>query len=90
MSPNNGILLNGVLRPKLLNIPLASCFLINLDFLIPQIAPFDNNISLLLLVFKTLEFIFSVFFCTLSNKITLFYICDFELLLIIFNLVDFI
>ena len=32
MSPNNGILLNGVLRPKLLNNPFALCSFINLDF----------------------------------------------------------
>ena len=31
MSPNNGILLNGVLRLKLLNNPFASCSFINLD-----------------------------------------------------------
>ena len=37
-------LLNGVLRPELLNIPLASCFLMNLDFLLPHIAHFDNSI----------------------------------------------
>ena len=44
ISPNNGILLNGILRPKLLNILLASCFLINLDFLLPHIAHFDDMI----------------------------------------------
>ena len=32
ISPNNQILLNGVLRPRLLNIPSASCSFINLDF----------------------------------------------------------
>ena len=47
ISPNNGILLNGVLRPKLLNNPFAFCFLINLDFLRPHIAYFDNSIVLL-------------------------------------------
>ena len=46
ISPNNGILLNGVLRPKLLNIPVASCFLINLDFLVLYKAHFDNIIVL--------------------------------------------
>ena len=32
ISPNTGTLLNGVLRPKLLNSPFASRFLINLEF----------------------------------------------------------
>ena len=36
MSPNNGILLNGLLRPKLLSIPYSSCSFINLDFLLPH------------------------------------------------------
>ena len=44
MSPTNGNLLNGVLRPKLLNIPLAFCFLINPDCLLPHIAHFHNII----------------------------------------------
>ena len=40
MPPNNGILLNGILRPKLLNIPFASCSFINLDFLLLHTAHF--------------------------------------------------
>ena len=32
ISPNNGILLEGVLIPRLLNNPLAFCSLINFDF----------------------------------------------------------
>ena len=51
ISPNNGILLNGVFRPKLLNNPLATFSLINLDFLLLHIAHFDNSILLPLLVF---------------------------------------
>ena len=58
-----------VLRPKLLNIPFASCFLINLDILASHIAHFDNIIVLPLLVFITFGFILSVFFHALSNKI---------------------
>ena len=54
-----------VSRPKILNIPLASYFLINLNFLVPHKAHFDNNIALLLLVFESLGFMFSVFFITL-------------------------
>ena len=60
----NGIFLNGVLRPKILNTPLATCFLINLHFLVPFSTHFDNNIVLLLLVFETLGFMFSVIFYT--------------------------
>ena len=60
ISPSNGTLLNGVLRLKLLNIPFASCFLINFDFLLSHTAHFDNNIVLPLLVFETLGFMFSV------------------------------
>ena len=44
--PNNGILVNGFLRPKLLNIPFASCSFKNLDFLLLHTAHFDNNIVL--------------------------------------------
>ena len=62
MSPNNGILLNSALRPKLLNIPFASCSFINLDFLLPHTAHFDNNIAVPFVVFKAFEFTFSVFF----------------------------
>ena len=73
-SPNTGILFKRVLIPTLLNIPLASCFLINFDFLQPHIAHFDNIIVLPLLVFETLGLMLSVFFYTLNNKIALFYI----------------
>ena len=73
VSPNIGILLKGVLRPKLLNNPFASCFLINLDFLLRYIAHFDNNIVLPLLVFETTGSMFSVFFYTLKSKMALFY-----------------
>ena len=53
---------NGVLRAKLLNIPLAFYFLINIDFLLPHTTHFDNNIILPVLVFASLGFMFSVFF----------------------------
>ena len=43
-SPNIGILLKGVLIPRLLNNAFASCFLINFDFLEPHIVHFDNII----------------------------------------------
>ena len=60
MSPNIGTLLNGALIPKLLNSPFASWFLINFDFLLLHIAHFDNTISLPLLVFETLGFMFTL------------------------------
>ena len=43
ISPNNRILLNRVLRPILLYVPLASCFLINLNFLLRHRAHYNNN-----------------------------------------------
>ena len=64
MSPSIGILLNGVLVPNLLNNPFASWCLINLDFLLPHIANFDNIITLPLIAFKTFGSMFSVFFFT--------------------------
>ena len=64
---NNGIFFNGVLRPKLFNIPLASCFLINIEFLLLHIAHFSNIIALPLSVFKTLGFILPVLFLHLKG-----------------------
>ena len=72
MSPNNGILLNGVLRPKLLNIPFASYYFINLDFLLLHTAHFDDNIALPVLVFNTFgsTFFLFCFFCISNNVST--------------------
>ena len=42
ISPNNGAFLNGFLLPKLVNIPFAFYLLINLDFLAPYTADFNN------------------------------------------------
>ena len=56
MSPNIGILFNGVLLPKLLNNPFACCSLI------PHMAHSDKIMILLLVVFETFGFILSVFF----------------------------
>ena len=71
MLRNNGILLNGVLRPKLRNNPFTSCSFINLYFLLPHIAHFDDKINLPYLVSNIFESIFFVvfflFFCTLNN-----------------------
>ena len=55
MSPNNGILFNGVLIPKLLNNHFLFSSFINLDFL--------------LLVFSTFGSTFSAF-CFTSNSMT--------------------
>ena len=75
ISSNIGILLKCFLIPTLLNIPLASCFFsINFDFLLPHISRCDNIIVLPLLVYETTGLKLLVFFCTLSNKITSFYI----------------
>ena len=67
ISPNIGTLLHGVLRPKFLNGPFASWFLINLNILVSHIVHFDNTIVLPLLVFETLGFMFSVFFLHLKQ-----------------------
>ena len=56
MSPNYGILFNGVF-----------CYFLNLDFLLSHEAYFDYSNVLLFLVFKTSEFTFSVFFFSLQT-----------------------
>ena len=68
MPPNNGILFNGVLRTKLLNIPFASCSFINLDSLLPHTAHFDNSIVLPFLLFNTFEF--TIFVFDISNNMS--------------------
>ena len=73
MSLNNGILLNGVLRPKLLNNPFASCSFINIFFLLPHTTHFDYNIVLPLLVFNTFEFTFPVSCLYFKQYIKMFY-----------------
>ena len=62
MSPKNGTLPNGILRPKLLNTPYASCFFIHLVVLTLLTAHFDDNNVILFLVSNSFEFTFSVFF----------------------------
>ena len=73
MSPNNGILFNGVLRPKLVNNSFPFCSFVNHDFLLLYIAQFDNNIVLPFLVFITVEFTFSVFFLHFKQYVKIFY-----------------
>ena len=74
MSPNVGNLLNGVLIPNLLNNPFASWFLINLDYLLPHIAHFDNIITLPLLVLETCGFIFFVCFLHFKQYDSILYV----------------
>ena len=62
--PNKGILLETVFIPKLRNNPLASWYLINLNFLVSQIANLDKIVSFSLFVFATLGLLLSVFFST--------------------------
>ena len=47
---------------NLINNPLASCSLINLEFLLPQISQFDESIILLLFIFSTFDSLLSVSF----------------------------
>ena len=60
MSPNNEILFNDVLIPKLLNNLFPCCSLIHLDFLLPHIIDFDDNIGLT--IFNSFASICSVSF----------------------------
>ena len=62
VSPNQCILPNHALRPKLLNSPFPSCSFTNLDFLNPHSVQFDCKINLPFFVLKTFTFKFSVFF----------------------------
>ena len=66
MSPNNGTLLNGVLRTKLFNKPSALCSFMNINFLIPHTEHFDCIINLLFFVLKIFGSKFLVFFYTLA------------------------
>ena len=52
MSPISGILRKSGFNPKLLNNPLASWFLINLDILLSHTAHFDRPIILPLFVYS--------------------------------------
>ena len=73
MSPNDGILLNGVLRSKLFNIPFASCFFINRYFLLLHIAHFHVTIVLPFLIFNSLESTFFVFCLHFKQYVNMFY-----------------
>ena len=73
MSPDNGMLFNGVLRPKLHNNPFAACSFINLDFVLLHTAHFNDDIVLSFLVFNTFESTFSVFCVHFKQYVNIFY-----------------
>ena len=78
MSGNNGILLKGVLILNLLNNPRGSCSLINLDFSLLHVGHSDKCTILLLLVFKTFEF---MLFVSIS-------LCFFNFYIFLWNTLD--
>ena len=72
MSPNNGILLSGVLILKLVNNLFASCYFINRDFLLPHTEYFDDSINLPFLVFSIFASIFFVFLLHFKQYVSMF------------------
>ena len=77
MSPNNGILFNGVLIPKQLNNPFDPCFFIRFDILLLHTAPFDDNIVEPFLFYRNFESTFSVSFLNFKEYINMFYKTNF-------------
>ena len=73
MSPNRGILHKVVFNPKLLNNPLGTRSLINLDFLQSNTAHLIKELLFIYLSLQPSGFYFLYFFCTPNNKITLLY-----------------
>ena len=69
ISPNNGVILKGAFSPKLVNSPLASCTLIDRNFLLMYAADFDKNIILYWFL-KLLDLYFPYLFYTINNMIT--------------------
>ena len=69
---NNEILLSGVLIPKLLNNPSASCSFINLDFLLPHTAHFDNKAKYHFIVFIIFASTFFVFLLHCKHYVGIF------------------
>ena len=65
--PNKRIWLKGVLTPKLLNNPLASCYLRIFDFLPLHIENFDKCLILPFFAFITSGFLLCVFFLHLKQ-----------------------
>ena len=77
---NKGIWVKGVLIPKLLYNLLASCFLVNFDFLLLHIAHLDKSIFVPFFIFTFSGFLLFVFSYFSNNKRTLLYIILFLLL----------
>ena len=69
---NNGILLNGVLIPRLDNNPPASCYFINLEFLLQHTAHFDEKFDQPILVFLVFTSIFFVFLLHFKQYVSMF------------------
>ena len=69
---NNGILLKGVLIPKLFNNPSASCSFINLDFLLLQTTHFDDKANLPVLVFIIFASLIFAFFLHFKQYVSMF------------------
>ena len=61
----NGVFPKDIFHPKLLNNPVASCSLINLNFSLSHTAHFDKSIGVSLFLIATLRLLNS------NNKITL-------------------
>ena len=81
ISPSIG---NGVLISNLLSNLSASWFLINLFFLLPYIAHFDNIITLPLLLAETFRSMFSVFFLHFKQYYSILYILSIAHKILIF------
>ena len=83
-SPNNGILLKGVLIPKLLNNPSASCSFINIDFLLPYTAQFYDKANQPFLVFTIFASLFFVFFLHFKQFVCFYDITDHFFIMLFF------
>ena len=83
--PINGILFNGVLIPNLLNNLLASWYLMNLDFFIPQITQCHIIINIFFVALLALEFLLSTFSYNWHKLFPLFLYSIFNKVFRIFN-----
>ena len=82
ISHNTGTLFNGVLISKLLTRSFASWFLINLDFLLLDIAHFHNIIALPLLVLEIFGSMFSVSFLHFKQYVFILFYLKIHLIII--------
>ena len=72
-SPNNGTLLNGIFKLKLVNDPFNYCSFINFDFLLPHTAHFDDKNALPFLVFNIFESALLVYFLHFKQYVSILY-----------------